>query len=824
MLRSSSSPRGARRRLPALVALLAALAWAPAAQSATEPPWRLAADLRAALADAERALIVGDDAQARARVRQAAPSGARLAVLLGDQQLRAGYRSVESAVAGGDEVEVAAARAGLQTALLGAAYRKVLTTLGRGDVAAAERWLLVREFRPPTRFSRPGADATLAVTLFASGRGSRQAALAAVRADYLDTYQARLRSSLEAAGEALERGFFARLAAESALARGYFAVLEPSYRAQRGPAAAGRARAAFDRLAAAALDRDDAAYGEARESVDQALHGFRAAPLAPEEEIRRAGQFLRFLALVPVEYGRGVADGEVTVAFEIQEAVTFRDGAAQAFADLESVLARRDAVAVRRIEALLATIGGGLADASQGSAVATEEALEAQTADALDLAEGIFPDEWQDAGATADFDVIRTSLDQVVGAVVAGEYGKAEQARLEAYAFFEFGPEQRLRGLAPDLFVRTESLFWYGADGFPGLAQLIRRKAPPEELAATRAALDAALADSEAAVGAGPTSAAAVVTNTAIIVFREGLEAVLILAALTAGLVGARRRLRRPLLLGATGALLASVLTFVVAETVLSSLVRYGEKLEAVVSLVAIAVLLLILNWFFHRVYWGDHLAGLHGRKKHILSGAGLSVAAAQLAGLATLGFTAVYREGFETVLFMQALALEAGVANVAEGAALGGVGVAGVGVLTIALQRKLPHRRMLELTGLLILGVLVIMVGKTVQVCQVVGWVPVHPIGDLRLPYWAGLWFGIFPTWEGIAAQLGAAAFVIGSYFGAEWLRARRRRERLRAPRTSRHQKPVPTTGRSPAFRPASRAASVDRDGRPLARESSRG
>ena len=831
MSRSSSSPRGAGGRLLALAALLAALVGAQAAppaqaaQAATEPPWRLAADLRTTLADAERALIVGEDARARERVREAAPIASRLAAMLGDQELRRAYLGVERAVARGDEVALAAGRAGLGTAVLGAAYRLVLASLGRGDVAESERWLLVREFRPPTRFSRPGADATLAVALLADGRGSRKAALAAVRADYLDTYQARLRTALETGREALARGFATRVAAESALARGYFAVLEPSYRGQRGAGAAVRARTALDRLAAAALARDAAAYGAARDEVEGALHGFRAAPLSREEEIRRAGQFLRFLALVPVEYGRGVADGKVTVPFEIQEAVTFRDGAAQAFADLESVLTKRDAVAVGRIEALVATVGDRLADASRGGAVAAEDVVEAHVGEALELAEGIFPDEWQDAGAAADFDVIRTSLDRVVGAVRAGEYGAAEQARLEAYAFFEFGPEQRLRGLAPDLFVRTESLFWYGADGFPGLAQLIRRKAPPEEVMATRAALDGALADSEAAVGAGPTSAAAVVTNTAIIVFREGLEAVLILAALTAGLVGARRRLRRPLLLGAAGALVASVLTFIVAETVLSSLVRYGEKLEAIVSLVAIAVLLLILNWFFHRVYWGDHLAGLHGRKKHILSGAGLSVAAAQLVGLATLGFTAVYREGFETVLFMQALALEAGVANVAEGAALGGVGVAGVGVLTIALQRKLPHRRMLELTGLLILGVLVIMVGKTIQVCQVVGWVPVHPIGDLRLPYWAGLWFGIFPTWEGIAAQLGAAAFVIGSYFGAEWVRARKRRERLRpAPTTPTHQKPVPVNGRSPAFRPARGAASVDRDDRPLAREPSRG
>ena len=241
-----------RGRLLALAALLAALVWAQAAQpaqaaqAADEPPWRLAADLRTTLADAERALIMGEDARARERVREAAPIVSRLAALLGDQELAAAYLGVERAVVRGDEVELAAGRAGLQTAVLGAAYRRVLASLGRGDVAEAEHWLLVREFRPPTRFSRPGADATLAVALLADGRGSRKSALAAVRADYLDTYQARLRTSLETGGEALGRGFATRVASESALARGYFAVLEPSYRGQRGAAAAAEARTAFD--------------------------------------------------------------------------------------------------------------------------------------------------------------------------------------------------------------------------------------------------------------------------------------------------------------------------------------------------------------------------------------------------------------------------------------------------------------------------------------------------------------------------------------------------------------------------------------------------
>ncbi len=45
-----------------------------------------------------------------------------------------------------------------------------------------------------------------------------------------------------------------------------------------------------------------------------------------------------------------------------------------------------------------------------------------------------------------------------------------------------------------------------------------------------------------------------------------------------------------------------------------------------------------------------------------------------------------------------------------------------------------------------------------------------------MRLPYWSGLWFGLYPTWEGVLLQVAAFLFVIGSYLGAEALRKRRR------------------------------------------------
>jgi high-affinity iron transporter len=267
----------------------------------------------------------------------------------------------------------------------------------------------------------------------------------------------------------------------------------------------------------------------------------------------------------------------------------------------------------------------------------------------------------------------------------------------------------------------------------------------------------------------------AVASNAGIIVFREGLEAVIILASLMGSMkAGEGRKFRPAMWWGAGLALLATAATWMLARSLLLMLARYGEKLEAVVSLVALGMLLLITNWFFHKSYWNDWIASFHARKKRLFSGeAGLAL------GLVTLGFTSVYREGFETVLFLQALVLEAGPGQVFAGVACGLAATLLVGWITFKMQNRLPYKDMLVITGVLIGGVLLVMVGKTVHVLQVVGWLPTGAIAGLGLPYWLGMWFGLYPTWIGLAAQVAAGGFVLGSYYVAEGLR-RRRRESL--------------------------------------------
>jgi high-affinity iron transporter len=301
---------------------------------------------------------------------------------------------------------------------------------------------------------------------------------------------------------------------------------------------------------------------------------------------------------------------------------------------------------------------------------------------------------------------------------------------------------------------------------------LIQQKAPLAEVRVARKSLDAQLALAQDALK-GANSPVAVATNSGIIVFREGLEAVLILAALMASFrTVANKHLRKPMWIGTGLALVASIVTWLILRSTISLFASFGEKLEAVVSIVAIGVLLLITNWFFHDVYWKGWMTNFHKHKQTIIKGA-----AGQFAGLLILGFTSVYREGFETALFLQALTLEGGVGTVLIGAAIGMVLVVAVGLAIFALQAKLPIMKMLIFTGVLIGFVLLVMVGNTVHIMQVVGWLPLTPIRWLEFPYWFGVWFGTYPTIEGLGLQFAAAAFVIGSYFLAERLHKRKAR-----------------------------------------------
>jgi high-affinity iron transporter len=284
-----------------------------------------------------------------------------------------------------------------------------------------------------------------------------------------------------------------------------------------------------------------------------------------------------------------------------------------------------------------------------------------------------------------------------------------------------------------------------------------------------------------------PQSRATVVFNSATIVFREGLEAVLIFAAVTASFVGANASRRRPVVAGAACAFAAAVATWFVAQAVLKVASPLGAKLEAITGFIAVVVLLLVLNWFVHKVYWSEWIGRHHRQRRKVLAMTGMSATA----GLVALGFTSVYREGFEVVLFLQTLQLKAGTPAVLEGVGFGLAATAVVGLITFWLHHKLPYKRMLVLTGVLVGVVLVVMIGGTALSFQDLGWLPRHET-PFHLPDWMGAWFEMYSTWETLGVQALAALFVVGSYYLAEYVKVKRPRKRGETPAVRASTAPV--------------------------------
>jgi high-affinity iron transporter len=266
-----------------------------------------------------------------------------------------------------------------------------------------------------------------------------------------------------------------------------------------------------------------------------------------------------------------------------------------------------------------------------------------------------------------------------------------------------------------------------------------------------------------------------------VLVFREGLECILVLAAITASMTGSDQAHRRPVAIGAGMAFVATLITWFIAIKIVGHLTESvpALDLQAATGLVAVVVLLVIMNWFFHRIYWGGWIRAHNRRRKALFASWNGEISRQPLFwGLILLGFTSLYREGFEVVLFLQSYNLRLGGSVVLKGALLGLLLSGVVAVLTFVLQRHLPYRKMLITTGILLGVVLEVMVGEQAQEMQLAHWISTTDISWLAnaVPAWMGMWFAVFPTYETMAAQLLAAILVVGSYYAASHMRRKAR------------------------------------------------
>ena len=112
----------------------------------------------------------------------------------------------------------------------------------------------------------------------------------------------------------------------------------------------------------------------------------------------------------------------------------------------------------------------------------------------------------------------------------------------------------------------------------------------------------------------------AAILDIGILVFREGLECVLVLAAITASMTGPQQIYRRSVMAGAGVGFIATLISWRLAVRVLEDISQTVSALDlqAGTGLLAVVVLLVVMNWFFHKMYWTGWIAHHHQRRRRL--------------------------------------------------------------------------------------------------------------------------------------------------------------------------------------------------------------
>ena len=350
-------------------------------------------------------------------------------------------------------------------------------------------------------------------------------------------------------------------------------------------------------------------------------------------------------------------------------------------------------------------------------------------------------------------DVALAKVEGAVAAYRAGERAAAQQLAIKAYL-------EGYELIEASLSNVDEPLMREGEREMMALRDLIRAEAQLAEVEEQAKRVAAVLERAREKLGAGTLSPATTFTSALVILLREGLEALLVVAAIVAFLIKANRRDALAWVhAGWIGAVALGIVTWAVASYAIDVSGAHREITEGVTGVMAAAMLVYV-------GYWLHGKASTHAWHKFISGSVGSALARPTLWTLAGVSFLAVYREIFETVLFYQALWVQAG--ESARGAFAGGVAAAAAGLAAIGwgifrYSLRLPLGPFFNAMSGLMCVLAVVLAGKGVAALQEAGVIAADLIGIPSIPM-----LGVFPTVQTLAAQAAVIASVGALlYFG---------------------------------------------------------
>ncbi len=243
------------------------------------------------------------------------------------------------------------------------------------------------------------------------------------------------------------------------------------------------------------------------------------------------------------------------------------------------------------------------------------------------------------------------------------------------------------------------------------------------------------------------------------IIVREGFETILILSALITFLIKSRNENQvKSIYVGAGIGILASFLTAYIVHEILGISAANQEILEGAIMLLAAAMLFYISYWLISKIGAQKFQEFISGKMQQaVRTGSGIT--------LATLAFLSVYREGFETVLFYEALYTYSGdsTGGIIPGFFVGCGVLFGVFYAINKMGMKIPVNWFFGLTGIFLYFMAFTFTGKGLHALQVGGGLPLTAVDFIPEIDW----LGIYPTIETSVGQgFIIAALVFGAFY----------------------------------------------------------
>lgn len=232
-----------------------------------------------------------------------------------------------------------------------------------------------------------------------------------------------------------------------------------------------------------------------------------------------------------------------------------------------------------------------------------------------------------------------------------------------------------------------------------------------------------------------------------IIIFREGLEAILVIAAISAYLVrSGHLAMVKVVYMSSLVAIFASILAAIALHTVFDISGANQEIIEGIAMLLATVVLFFISNWMFSK-------AEAEAWKSYVEEKVQTAVSSGSRFALGFAAFLAVFREGAETILFYQAMLIEAKehMDMVWYGLAIGTIILAIIFVVIRFGTMKLPIRPFFIGTSILMYIMAIAFAGGGVKELQEADMIPVTSVGFIH----SVEVLGIYPTVETLVPQI---------------------------------------------------------------------